>query len=88
MWTALGSDSSRVLELAYLNSFFESGLRSPMDDAILEHREIDTTAWKKIDEVPFDFERRRVSVLVDNGEQRLLVVKGAPEDHPAPLRPL
>ena len=39
---ALGQDSSRVLELAYLNSFFESGLRSPMDDAILEHKEIET----------------------------------------------
>jgi Mg2+-importing ATPase len=77
---ALGRDSSRVLELAYLNSFFESGLRSPMDDAILEHKEIETAAWKKIDEVPFDFERRRVSVIVDNGQKRLLVVKGAPED--------
>ena len=77
---ALGRDSSRVLELAYLNSFFESGLRSPMDDAILEHKEIESTAWKKIDEVPFDFERRRVSVIVDNGQKRLLVVKGAPED--------
>jgi len=76
----LGRDSSRVLELAYLNSFFESGLRSPMDDAILEHKEIEITAWKKIDEVPFDFERRRVSVIVDNGQKRLLVVKGAPED--------
>jgi P-type Mg2+ transporter len=77
---ALGQDRSRVLELAYLNSFFESGLRSPMDDAILEHKEIETAAWKKIDEVPFDFERRRVSVIVDNGSQRLLVIKGAPED--------
>jgi len=77
---ALGRDSSRVLELAYLNSFFESGLRSPMDDAILEHKEIGTAAWKKIDEVPFDFERRRVSVIVDNGQRRLLVIKGAPED--------
>jgi len=38
------------------------------------------TGWRKIDEVPFDFERRRVSVLVDNGQKRLLVVKGAPED--------
>jgi len=75
-----GHDSSRVLELAYLNSFFETGLKSPMDDAILEHKEIDATAWRKIDEVPFDFERRRVSVLVDNGKERLLVVKGAPED--------
>ena len=77
---AQGHDSKRVLELAYLNSFFESGLRSPMDDAILEHKEIDTAAWTKIDEVPFDFERRRVSVVVDNGQQRLLVIKGAPED--------
>jgi Mg2+-importing ATPase len=77
---ALGRDSGRVLELAYLNSFFESGLRSPMDDAILEHKEIAIAAWSKIDEVPFDFERRRVSVIVDNGQQRLLIVKGAPED--------
>ncbi len=76
----LGRDSSRVLELAYLNSFFESGLRSPMDDAILEHKEIEITDWKKLDEVPFDFERRRVSVIVDNGQKRLLIVKGAPED--------
>ncbi len=77
---SLGTDSARVLELAYLNSFFESGLRSPMDDAILDHKEIDASAWKKIDEVPFDFERRRVSVIVENRTKRLLVVKGAPED--------
>ena len=75
-----GRESRRVLELAYLNSFFETGLRSPLDDAILEHREIDVTAWRKIDECPFDFERRRVSVLVENGGSRLLAVKGAPED--------
>lgn len=76
----LGRESKRVLELAYLNSFFETGLKSPLDDAILEHKEIDVAGWRKIDEVPFDFERRRVSVLVDNGQKRLLVVKGAPED--------
>ena len=76
----LGRDSKRVLELAYLNSFFETGLKSPLDDAILEHKEIDLTGWQKIDEIPFDFERRRVSVLVDNGEKRILVIKGAPED--------
>ena len=77
---AQGQPSDRVLELAYLNSFFETGLRSPLDEAILEHTHIDVTAWKKIDEVPFDFERRRVSVLLDNGTSRLLVVKGAPDD--------
>lgn len=75
-----GNDSARVLELAYINSFFETGLRSPLDDAILKHSEIDVTRWKKLDEVPFDFERRRVSVLVEDGTSRLLVVKGAPED--------
>ena len=77
---AQGRDSAQVLRLAYLNSHFETGLKSPLDDAILEHKEIDVSAWRKIDEVPFDFERRRVSVLVDDGKKRLLVVKGAPED--------
>jgi Mg2+-importing ATPase len=77
---ARGNDSAQVLQLAYLNSYFETGLKSPLDDAILEHKEIDASGWRKIDEVPFDFERRRVSVLVDQGEKRLLVVKGSPED--------
>jgi Mg2+-importing ATPase len=76
----LGRESERVLQLAYVNSFFETGLKSPLDDAILEHKEINVTGWSKLDEVPFDFERRRVSVLVDNGQRRMLVVKGAPED--------
>ena len=77
---AEGKPSDHVLELAYLNSFFETGLKSPLDDAILDHKNIDVSAWKKIDEVPFDFERRRVSVLVEKGNDRLLVVKGASEE--------
>jgi Mg2+-importing ATPase len=77
---AAGRESDRVLEVAYLNSFFETGLRSPLDDAILAHTHIDASGWTKIDEVPFDFERRRVSVLIDDGRTRLLAVKGAPED--------
>jgi Mg2+-importing ATPase len=75
-----GGDSPRVLELAYLNSFFETGLKSPLDEAILDHAQVAVGSWTKIDEVPFDFERRRVSVLIDNGEARWLVVKGAPDD--------
>jgi Mg2+-importing ATPase len=75
-----GQASERVLELAYFNSFFETGLKSPLDDAILDHRGIDISRWKKIDEVPFDFERRRVSVLIDDGARRYLVVKGAPDE--------
>ena len=77
---ASGQDRPQVLTLAYLNSYFESGLKSPLDDAILAHEEIDVSAWQKIDEVPFDFERRRVSVLVQSSQGRRLVVKGAPED--------
>jgi P-type Mg2+ transporter len=77
---AEGRPSERVLELAYFNSFFETGLKSPLDEAILAHQHIEIGAWKKIDEVPFDFERRRVSVLIDNGKTRWLVVKGAPDE--------
>ena len=77
---ASGEDSPAVLRLAYLNSVFESGIKSPLDDAILAHEKLDVAAWRKIDEVPFDFERRRVSILIDDGSRRLLVVKGAPED--------
>ena len=76
----LGQDSARVLELAWLNSHFESGLRSPLDEAILQHRHFDPGGWTKIDEVPFDFERRRVSVLLQGQAGRALVVKGAPDD--------
>jgi Mg2+-importing ATPase len=95
-----GRESERVLELAWLNSHFESGLKSPMDDAILQHAEITGEGWTKLDETPFDFERRRVAVLVTKAEaEPLLVVKGALEDvlrlsrdyegdSPADLRPL
>ena len=76
-----GRDSPRVLELAYLNSWFETGLKSPLDEAILRHEEINVTGWAKVDEVPFDFERRRVSVLVTGPKgERILVVKGALEE--------
>ena len=78
--TLSGSDSERVLELAWLNSHFESGLRSPLDTAILDHAPHIPSTWTKIDEVPFDFERRRVSVLLERDGRRILVVKGAPED--------
>jgi Mg2+-importing ATPase len=83
--TLSGAESQRVLDLAWLNSNFETGLRSPLDTAILAHAPTPDSAtaragWTKIDEVPFDFERRRVSVLLERGNQRILVVKGAPED--------
>ena len=75
-----GHDSSTVMRLAQLNATFETGLKSPLDEAILAAGEVDHAAWRKIDEVPFDFQRRRVSVLVEGDGRRLLIVKGAPED--------
>lgn len=75
-----GKNDDAVLHYAFLNSFFESGLRNPIDKAILKQSPSDTTGWKKIDEVPFDFERRRVSVLLKNDNKRWLIVKGAPDD--------
>ena len=75
-----GGESEQVYALAYVNSRFESGMKSPLDEAILAARTFDMAGWTKIDEVPFDFERRRVSVLAEHQGQRRLIVKGAPED--------
>jgi len=55
---AAGKDSGRVLELAYFNSFFETGLKSPLDDAILEHPDVDILGWKKISRLPVAVSRR------------------------------
>jgi len=75
-----GAESQHAYTNAYINSKFESGMKSPLDDAILTAHPFDIAAWKKIDEVPFDFERRRISVLVEHDAKRRLIVKGAPED--------
>lgn len=74
------AESRRVLTLAWLNSHFETGLESPLDAAILAQTGVDPAPWRKLDEAPFDFERRRVSVLVEGEGGRALIVKGAPED--------
>ena len=75
-----GVECERAYAEACINSRFESGMKSPLDEAIISARPFDIAAWRKIDEVPFDFERRRVSVLVDHEGMRRLIVKGAPED--------
>ena len=75
-----GGESQVAFTYACVNSRFESGMKSPLDEAILAAHAFDITGWKKIDEVPFDFERRRVSVLIEHDGRRRLVVKGAPED--------
>jgi len=80
----LGHPSDRPLALAYINSKFETGIRSPLEVAILKSKRRDADAYLKCDEVPFDFERRRLSIVVkeknaDHGNTGMLIVKGAPE---------
>ncbi len=75
-----GNDDDKVLLYSYLNSYYETGLKSPLDDAILSHKEINVESFLKIDEVPFDFVRRRVSVVVEQKRERFFIAKGAPED--------
>jgi Mg2+-importing ATPase len=74
-----GAPSERSLFFAYLNSAHETGIRSPLDAAILKHATQDISGYRKLDEVPFDFERRCLSVVVEGPERRLLIAKGAPE---------
>ncbi len=75
-----GKDSYKVLQYSFLNSHYQTGLKSPLDEAILAHTEVDVTGYEKIDEVPFDFTRRRVSVVAEHERQRFFITKGAPEE--------
>jgi len=74
-----GNPSPRALELAYLNSKFQTGIRSPLDDVILHQPPSKTDDYIKRDEIPFDFNRRRLSVVVEKQSERMLVTKGALE---------
>ncbi len=75
-----GKDDDKVLLYSFLNSNFQTGLKSPLDEAILKHEDINIASYKKIDEVPFDFVRRRVSVVAEHEHQRFFIAKGAPEE--------
>jgi Mg2+-importing ATPase len=78
-----GKAADRPLSLAYLNSKFETGIRSPLDADILKQQCPNTEGYSKCDEIPFDFNRRRLSIVVEKegapGENRILITKGAPE---------
>ncbi|MGQ9744345.1 MAG: magnesium-translocating P-type ATPase, partial [Candidatus Bathycorpusculaceae bacterium] len=75
-----GKDDEKVLLYSFLNSYYQTGLKSPLDDAILGYKDMNVKDYQKIDEVPFDFVRRRVSVVVECERQRFLIAKGAPEE--------
>ncbi|HEY3384589.1 MAG TPA: magnesium-translocating P-type ATPase [Vicinamibacterales bacterium] len=72
-----GQESEEVLRYAYLNAFFETGLVNPIDEAIRSHRQFDLGGSRKLDEVPYDFIRKRLSVLVADGNRHVMITKGA-----------
>ena len=82
----LGQESEAVLNYAYLNSYYQTGLKNLLDVAVLEHVEVQqepaiNAAYHKVDEIPFDFVRRRMSVVVaEQDGQHLLICKGAVEE--------
>jgi P-type Mg2+ transporter len=81
-----GHENDEILYLGYLNSFYQTGLKNMMDVAVLEHAKIQSliagrAQHHKIDEIPFDFHRRRMSVVVEDEKgQRILITKGAVEE--------
>jgi Mg2+-importing ATPase len=81
-----GNNSDRVLHYGYMNSYYQTGLKNLMDEAILDHRNLNDELlvdenYRKIDELPFDFQRKRMSVIVeDNQNRHLLICKGAVEE--------
>jgi P-type Mg2+ transporter len=81
-----GAESAHVLELAYLNSYYQSGLKNLLDVAVLEHGEVAADLriqehFAKVDEIPFDFQRRRMSVVVaEDQATHVLICKGAVEE--------
>jgi len=74
---AEGKESKEVSLYAYLNAFYETGFFNPIDQAILHFSEADISGFKKLDEVPYDFIRKRLSIMVSKGEEHIIITKGA-----------
>ena len=72
-----GAPSDKVLLHAYLNAFYETGFTNPIDEAIRSQRQFDLSGYRKADEIPYDFLRKRLSVLVAHDDSHLMVTKGA-----------
>jgi Mg2+-importing ATPase len=75
-----GKEDEDVLTFAHINSYYQTGLKNILDKAILRHEKMSVKQYKKIDEIPFDFSRKIMSVVVEQNDQHLLIAKGAPEE--------
>jgi len=72
-----GHESEKVLRYAFLNASYETGFMNPIDEAIRKYRPFDLSGYQKLDEVPYDFIRKRLSILISKGDTHLMVTKGA-----------
>jgi Mg2+-importing ATPase len=72
-----GNESEKVLFYAYLNAFYETGFTNPIDEAIRTYHQFNMSGYEKLDEIPYDFVRKRLSILVKQDDQYLIVTKGA-----------
>ncbi len=75
-----GKENEKILKYAYINSASQTGLANLLDNAVMEHKKFDLQHIKKIDEIPFDFTRRIMSVVVEMAGQKKIISKGAPEE--------
>ena len=72
-----GNQNKKVLLYASLNAYYQKGFENPIDRAILAQNKLDLTQYKKQDEIPYDFIRKRLSILVSKSETNLMITKGA-----------
>jgi Mg2+-importing ATPase len=76
----LGREDEEVLRYAYINSYHQTGLKNLLDRAILKHEDVCVEEFRKIDEIPFDFSRKIMSVVVAMNGKSIIISKGAPEE--------
>jgi P-type Mg2+ transporter len=72
-----GQENEKVLFYAYLNAYFETGFSNPIDNALRTHHPLDISGYQKLDELPYDFIRKRLSILLSKDHMSLMVTKGA-----------
>jgi len=72
-----GIESEKVIFYSYINAFYETSFTNPIDEAIRSYRKFDISGYQKLDEIPYDFIRKRLSILVSKGDVNLMLTKGA-----------
>lgn len=80
-----GKEDKNILKLTYLNSYYQTGIKSIIDKTVVEHinvyhSELEKEKYQKIDEIPFDFEKRKTSIIIEKDNKNLLICKGAVEE--------